>query len=544
MRWVLGSLLLLLFNACANIVPPDGGAKDQTPPRLIRVTPPDQSVGQRPDRLVFEFDEYVQVKDPSLVRWGLVPRGRNELRTRLKRVYLILDSDSLEEASTYSVDLGGAVSDLTEGNVLSKLTYAFSTGTYLDSLSLQGRIRDARSGMPVKNLTVGLYADRSESVMPLRWTLADDSGRFVFRNLPTRIYRLVAFEDPERDKVYGPDQPKAFTGFLDPTVDTAVLLPLFAQDEEASTRLRRWKWSDDGSLALVFYGKPYAIKVRAVNEDGLLIYGAQTRVSGDTLWVSVPPQGESSFALRVVFPQGTDTLLTELHSQEEGMDPKQEALGRVMGPKVVSWGPAVHAMERRLVWDRPVHYQDGKSLACWQHAQKGEKAVVWKRDAEGRTPYGSAGKEWYALAPETDKKLAAEWRLRVDSGAFVDGNDRESGPYQADWGQEGERAALVLGLDTALDEWDRSGSLVLSVWTMDDQLVERLVYKSREEGLTLHALEGILPGLYKVSVLEDRNNNGEWDAGRYREGRQPETVRWISRNLELKPGWTTELRWR
>ena len=299
MRWVLGSLLLLLFNACANIVPPDGGAKDQTPPRLIRVTPPDQSVGQRPDRLVFEFDEYVQVKDPSLVRWGLVPRGRNELRTRLKRVYLILDSDSLEEASTYSVDLGGAVSDLTEGNVLSKLTYAFSTGTYLDSLSLQGRIRDARSGMPVKNLTVGLYADRSESVMPLRWTLADDSGRFVFRNLPTRIYRLVAFEDPERDKVYGPDQPKAFTGFLDPTVDTAVLLPLFAQDEEASTRLRRWKWSEDGSLALVFYGKPYAIKVRAVNEDGLLIYGAQTRVSGDTLWVSVPPQGESSFALRV-----------------------------------------------------------------------------------------------------------------------------------------------------------------------------------------------------------------------------------------------------
>jgi len=544
MRWVLGSLLLLLFNACANVVPPDGGAKDQLPPRLIKVSPPDQSVGQRPERLIFEFDEYVQVKDPGLVRWGLLPRGRSEVRTRLKRVILVLDPDSLDEASTYSVDLGGVVADLTEGNVLSKLTYAFSTGAYLDSLSLQGRIWDARHGMPVKNLTVGLYGDTSGFKAPLRWTLADDSGRFVFNNLPNRTYHLVAFEDPERDKVFGADQPKAFTGLLDPSRDTTVLLPLFAQDEEASTRLRRWQWSEDGSLALVFFGKPYGIKARAVNEDGLLIYGTQTRVSGDTLWVSVPPQGEAPYALRVVFPQGTDTLLTELKPLFEGGIPKEPSPNRAVGPQVLSWGPAVHAMERRLVWDRPVHFLDGALSACWQHAQKGEKAVVWKRDAEGRTPYGSAGKNWYAMAPDAETKGAGEWRLRLDSGAFVDGNGRWNRPYQADWGQEGERAALVLGLDTALPVSKWSGAWVLNVWTMDDQAVERLVYQSPEDFSGVHALEGLLPGLYKVSVLEDRNNNGEWDSGRYREGRQPETVRWISRNLELKPGWTTELRWR
>ena len=83
--------LLLLLNACANIIPPDGGAKDLIAPSLLRVEPRDQSVAQRPERLVFEFDEYIQVKDPNLVRWGLFPKGRYEVKARLKRLVVVLD---------------------------------------------------------------------------------------------------------------------------------------------------------------------------------------------------------------------------------------------------------------------------------------------------------------------------------------------------------------------------------------------------------------------------------------------------------------------
>ena len=107
LRWLGGAALLLLLNACANIVQPDGGAKDLKAPRLIKAQPLDQSVAQRPERLVFEFDEYIQVKDPALIRWGLFPKGRYEAKTRLKRLILILDPDSLENDATYSVDLGG-----------------------------------------------------------------------------------------------------------------------------------------------------------------------------------------------------------------------------------------------------------------------------------------------------------------------------------------------------------------------------------------------------------------------------------------------------
>ena len=562
MRWMGGAVLLLLLNACANIIPPDGGAKDLIAPSLLRVEPQDQSVAQRPERLVFEFDEYIQVKDPNLVRWGLFPKGRYEVKARLKRLVVVLDPDSLESDATYSLDLGGVVSDLTEGNAMGALTYAFSTGPYLDSLQMEGRLRDASTGLPVKNLMVGLYTDTIALSLPFRWTLADDSGRFVFRNLPTRRYRLVAFEDADRDKVFGMDQPKAFTDWLDPLKDTLLLLPLFAQDEDAATRLRSVDWSEEGSVALVFYGKPVPVRVRGIREDGLMVEGLQSRVSGDTLWVSSPPVGAqaslfdsatlATFDLRLVFPNREDTLLTDLKPPSEQGLLSEKTKRTLSGPSVVSWGLSARSAERRMVWDRPVHLREGYLLACWQNSKGEERAVVWKRDAEGQTPYGSGGREWFALVPGLETKnegsvpdkVQEDWRLRLDSGAFVDGYGRQSRAFQGLLGPEGERSTLVLGFDSAGTAPDRSGDWVLRVFNANDQEVERIVYQSKDDLKGLHALEGLLPGLYKVSLLEDRNENGRWDSGRYRDGRQPEAVRWISRSIELKPGWTTELRWR
>jgi len=558
-----GAVLLFLLNACANIIPPDGGAKDVTAPRLLKVEPQDQSVAQRPERLVFEFDEYIQVKDPNLVRWGLAPKSRYEVKARLKRLVVTLDPDSLENNATYSLDLGGVVSDLTEGNALGTLTYAFSTGPYLDSLQLVGRLRDASTGMPVKSLTVGLYTDSLVYFSPFRWTLADDSGRFVFRNLPTRGYRLVAFEDADRDKVFGMDQPKAFTDWLDPLKDTLLLLPLFAQDEDAATRLRSVDWSEDGSLALVFYGNPASVRIRAVQEDGLLVEGLQSRVSGDTLWVSLPPVWTqrslldsttmSSFDLRLVFPNREDTLLTGFKSPFEKELPAEKTKRWASGPTVLSWGLSARSAERRLVWDRPVHPREGTLYACWQNSRGEERTVVWKRDAEGRTPYGSGGREWYALVQGLEnrnegnvpEKKQEDWQLRLDSGAFVDGYGRQNRFFQGLLGPEGERSTLVLGFfDSSGTESDWSGDWVLRVFNANDQEVEKVVYQNKDDLKGVHALEGLLPGIYRVSLLEDHNRNGRWDTGRFREHRQPEAVRWISRSIELKPGWTTELRWR
>jgi len=53
--------VLLLFGACASVVAPTGGKKDETPPKLKEVIPPEQTVNFNSEKVVFTFD----VSDPQ-----------------------------------------------------------------------------------------------------------------------------------------------------------------------------------------------------------------------------------------------------------------------------------------------------------------------------------------------------------------------------------------------------------------------------------------------------------------------------------------------
>ncbi|MFM7589847.1 MAG: Ig-like domain-containing protein, partial [Bacteroidota bacterium] len=231
---------------CANVVNPDGGARDQTPPKLLRVTPPDQSLNTRPRQIVFEFDEYIQLKDPQAVRWGNVPAGTVEAQARLRKLIIRLNPDSLSPRSTYGVDLGGSVADITEGNAISSLGFAFSTGDYLDSLQWTGQVRDAETDLPLRGITVALYPQavwpslhQGDSIKPERWTLTNDSVFFVFRNLPNISYALLAFRDPERDRLFGKQLPKAFLSELQAgAIGDSGEVMSFSEDFDAQTNIR------------------------------------------------------------------------------------------------------------------------------------------------------------------------------------------------------------------------------------------------------------------------------------------------------------------
>ncbi len=51
----------------------------------------------------------------------------------------------------------------------------------------------------------------------------------------------------------------------------------------------------------------------------------------------------------------------------------------------------------------------------------------------------------------------------------------------------------------------------------------------------------INPGEYEMQILHDRNKNDKWDPGEFfGEKRQPETVTFLTRKLNVKPNWMTE----
>lgn len=529
------------LGGCANVVSPDGGPRDQKPPSLLRVIPADQSLYTRPRQIVFEFDEYIQLKDPQAIRWGNVPPGPLVVQARLRKLIIRLNPDSLTPNSTYGVDLGGAVADITEGNPLPSLGFAFSTGAYLDSMQCTGQVRDAESDRPLKGITVALYPhsalpalQRGDTLKPERWTMSNDSGFFVFRNLPNTLYTAVCFRDPERDRYFGIQLPKAFLPEIVPSMipDSGKVL-LFSEDVDAQCSLRSTHWSDKGSLGLVFRGSPKPVQVLGIKENGLIIQGMGQEIQGDTLWLHVPPGSGAlalRFSLRLTAAGNLDTLLR--------VDPKQGMPKdlRSPGPSVIGWGPSDMGTIMRLQWDRAVHLADPHAW-CWQSVSGKEIPAEYEPMSGGREGNMRIDFAHNDFAPE-------QWFLRIDSGAFVDGYGRHNRPYGGKIQEQGDLATLWMIADSLFSGWSKEDQRIVELWTAGGRLVARRTYKTPEEVTQAWVVDGLMPGKYKISILEDANSNGVWDAACFRNLRQPEKVRWLSRDLDLKPGWTTELRWR
>lgn len=209
------SLAILIFtgfsiatfnSGCANIVPPLGGPKDTLPPVLLNANPVDSTISFTGKKILLNFNEYIEVDDiQKNVIVSPTPKISPTIERRLKTITITL-RDTLEENTTYSIDFGKAIKDLNEGNPYINYRYIFSTGKYLDSLSIAGRVLVAETGKVDSTLIVTLYNTLDDSAViksPSRYIARlDSSGNFRFRNLAPGKFALYAFKDEGGGKRY------------------------------------------------------------------------------------------------------------------------------------------------------------------------------------------------------------------------------------------------------------------------------------------------------------------------------------------------------
>lgn len=193
----------LLVSACASIGRPDGGPRDETPPRFIRSSPAPGAVDFDGRRIILTFDENVQlsspgekvvVSPPQIQQPGVMANGRHVTVT-LK--------DSLIPDATYTIDFSDAVTDLNEGNPLEGLAIDFATGSELDTLRISGMVFEGRTLEPAQGMLVGVYSTPADSAITTlrmeRIAKTDQSGRFTVRNLKPGSYQIFALNDLNRD---------------------------------------------------------------------------------------------------------------------------------------------------------------------------------------------------------------------------------------------------------------------------------------------------------------------------------------------------------
>jgi Bacterial Ig-like domain len=201
-------------SGCASMVPPTGGPKDSLPPILLTAAPRDSALNFNSKKIIFTFDEFVEVDEVSKNLLVSPTPKNNPVVTNKLRTITVTIKDTLEPNTTYSLNFGNAVKDLNEGNVYRNFTYLFSTGRHIDSLNLSGKLVVAETGKPDSTLVVLLYKNFDDSAIikeRSRYVArVDSTGAFEFHNLEPGTFRVFAVKDEGQRRYFSKSELFAF----------------------------------------------------------------------------------------------------------------------------------------------------------------------------------------------------------------------------------------------------------------------------------------------------------------------------------------------
>ena len=248
LSFVFLGLSLLAFWQCARRGTPSGGPKDVDPPVLLRTEPENLSTNFKSNKIRLYFDEYIKLQD---IQNQLIvsPPLKNipdikPLGGPSKFIEITL-KDTLKENTTYTINFGQSIVDNNEGNPNSFLTYVFSTGEVIDSLSLSGVVKDAFNRNPDEFVSVMLYEIDSiyndSTIYKYAPNYLANTGDslpfFQLNNLKEGKYKLFAVKDEGKNYVF--DQRADKIAYVEDTIslptDTLFLLNLFKETPDYST---------------------------------------------------------------------------------------------------------------------------------------------------------------------------------------------------------------------------------------------------------------------------------------------------------------------
>lgn len=203
------SIILIYFN-CAEVVSPPGGEEDKKAPYLVSSLPPNGAVNVTPaNRIELYFSEPIVkpgVDNPIYFSPRL--KEKPKIKWKSNRVIIELD-ENFRPDETYIISVQPNLSDLRNNKLDSAITIAFSTGDSIDSGRVAGFVYN--NGKPHSNALLALYdlAKYSDSIpydsaYPDYLNVSSQLGYFSFQYLPPREYRLLAFNDKNKDERFNP----------------------------------------------------------------------------------------------------------------------------------------------------------------------------------------------------------------------------------------------------------------------------------------------------------------------------------------------------
>lgn len=591
-------LIMAVCYACASIGNPDGGPYDETPPKFVRSEPVPNATNVQRKKVNIEFDEFIKLENPAEKVIISPPQIVSpEVKAVGKRVQVTFE-DTLKENTTYTIDFGDAIVDNNEGNPLGQFTYAFSTGSNIDTMEVSGVVLNAEDLEPIKGIQVGLHRNLSDTAftsLPFdRISRTDSRGQFTIRGIAPGNYRLYALKDGNQNFIFdskteaiawmdslvvpsmtGAVRQDTLWSAIDTTKIDTILTVNYTRFMPDDLLLRVFKEENDfqylskserpkiNQFLLCFSAKADSLPLlKGLNfdEEGAFVIEPNLRNDSILYWVKdtiLAERDTLAFQLTYLATDSlgqrvarTDTLnLINKVSRERRQTLAQEEQKKKEkeNKKKQKKGDTLTVAETKFLSlhiDAPSALDLGKNIVLrfdepLARIDTAALHMSMKVDSVWKDiPFlfraDTLAHRQYQVLAEW--KPGQEYRLQVDSLAF-----------QGIYGLFTNKSENTLKVKTLEDY----GTLYLNIRGAGPHAIVQLLNANdavvRQEPVKkdgtcdFYFLQANTK--YYIRLFNDRNNNGKWDTGNYAEKRQPEEVYYFNKVWEMKANFEFEENW-
>ena len=600
MHILVAAVLVAIVTACASIGRPEGGPRDEDPPRFVRATPAPGQLKVSGNKITVTFDENIQLDDAfNKVVVSPVQTQPPAISSNARNVTVEL-RDTMRLNTTYSIDFGDAIKDLNEGNILDGFAIDFATGDTIDTLRISGVVLEARTLEPAQGMLVGVHSNLDDSALTTlpfdRIARTNQFGQFTVRNLKPGTYRVFALNDLNRDYKWDRSEDVAFYDFtVSPVVEDIEVCDTFLRADGSDSLVRHpgikylpndvlLTWFNEGYSPQYMkdYSRPdrrritlnfaapsdtlpeitiadgrfagrnsddWALPQINSTRDSLIYWIRDTAViSTDSLRLSVKylktdtaeQLSWQTDTLRFFFRDPKPKKKDKKKDKDEETDTViTDAFGVPQPKNFLNFnvGAGVVDVYAPLVFQAD---QPIDSIVPGSLTLEIQADTLWNKVAAGPLLPDS-------LDPLLKRQLPVAWvpgskyRVTIDSAAVTGIYGVWNKPLKQEFSVKSldEYSNLVFNV-TGLEP-DSAGIMphaYVELLGGDDKPVRVApVIGGRAEFRYLN------PSVYYARLFIDSNNNGKWDTGNIALSLQPEEVYYYSKKLQLKKNWDVEQAW-
>ena len=516
---LLGFILLNTFQ-CAKRASPTGGSKDSIPPILINASPKMNTTFFDKEEIKLTFDEYITLKNVSKQLIISPPLNFDQYKvyptTGASKKVTIKLLDTLLENTTYTFNFGEGIVDFNESNPSPYLSYTLSTGATIDSLYIRGRITDAFEQKTNPFISLQLYpvdtAYKDSTIYtkkPLYVSSTLDTTIYRFQNLRAGKYALIALEDVAGNYFF--DQSSDKIGYIDRLIelpqDSVIDLRIFK--ERTNFIWDKPNFINDHHIALAYYGEhkdePFKMVSDVPESFESLVNKSRTT---DTLnyWFKGATLDSLKFEIEI-----QDTLRTKTVFFK---DPIEDSL--VI--KKLTSGSLKLKNKLELESNLPITEVNS------------DKLIVTNKDTIQIPSFLKIEDNYDRVTVDFEVSPNDVYQIKLLPDALKDF-----------WGQTHD----TLVFKTSTKKIEDYGNIYLRVQhqTPYPYIIELLNnkkvvrrYDSPVEGNN-YTFELLDSGKYTIRLIEDPNENKQWDTGDYLKKILPEKVIYYWKEIDLRANW-------